>query len=73
MQANNLVPQIWVDALLASHLSTANSMHLALQFDKADEWLREYCVTEREIALGMIRALGYEAVFRDGAYQLEGK
>lgn len=68
-----LIPQIWTDALLASHLSTVNSMHLALQFDKADGWLREYCESEFNLAMIMIEELGYSAVLHDDVYQLEPK
>ena len=66
-----LVPQIWEDILVESHLNKANVWHRTLQLDKLDEWAREFAQAELNYALLMLSALGKHAVLHDGVYQLE--
>lgn len=68
---DKLIPQIWADALVASHLSKANAFHQTLQLDKLDDWTREFAKSQLNYELDILRSLGKRPVLRDGVYKLE--
>ena len=66
-----LVPQIWVDALLESHISKLNVTHHPLQEEPPGTLFHDMMQAHMAYTLLMIRVLGYDAVLCDGVYQLE--
>ena len=66
-----LIPQIWDDTLVASHLIKANALHRFLQHEDLEDWTREFAQGQLNNKLAMLQGLGKRPVLRDGVYQLE--